>query len=253
MELIDAHGHLNDEKFDDVESAVERAEERGVIAHVCASCDLSSSQKAVDLANRFSIVYAAVGFRPENISSFDKNSLSEIEKLAKNDKVVAIGEIGLDYYYEKETKEEQKEIFADQIDLANKLNLPVVIHSREAMGDTLEILKKHSPKKESLMHCYGGSIESARELMKLGFSFSFGGLLTFKNATNVIEVVKQIPIERILLETDCPYMTPVPYRGQRNEPSYIVYTADMLAKIKGLTLEEVAKVTTQNARRLFGI
>ena len=253
MELIDAHGHLNDEKFDDVSAVVERAEERGVIAHVCASCDLSSSQKAVELAKRFSIVYAAVGFHPENISSFDKNSLSEIEKLAKNDKVVAIGEIGLDYYYEKETKEEQKEIFANQIDLANKLNLPVVIHSREAMGDTLEILKKHSPKKESLMHCYGGSIESARELMKLGFSFSFGGLLTFKNATNVVEVVKQIPIERILLETDCPYMTPVPYRGQRNEPSYIVYTADMLAKIKGLTLEEVAKVTTQNARRLFGI
>lgn len=253
MELIDAHGHLNDEKYDDVESAVERAEERGVIAHVCASCDLASSQKSVELANRFSIVYAAVGFHPENISSFDKNSLSEIEKLAKNYKVVAIGEIGLDYYYEKETKEEQKEIFANQIDLANKLNLPVVIHSREAMGDTLEILKKHSPKKESLMHCYGGSIESARELMKLGFSFSFGGLLTFKNATNVIEVVKQIPIERILLETDCPYMTPAPYRGQRNEPSYIVYTADMLAKIKGLTLEDVAKVTTQNARRLFGI
>lgn len=253
MELIDAHGHLNDEKYDDVESAVERAEERGVIAHVCASCDLSSSQKSVELAKRFSIVYAAVGFHPENICSFDKNSLSEIEKLTKNDKVVAIGEIGLDYYYEKETKEEQKEIFANQIDLANKLELPVVIHSREAMGDTLEILKKHSPQKESLMHCYGGSIESARELMKLGFSFSFGGLLTFKNATNVIEVVKQIPIERILLETDCPYMTPVPYRGQRNEPSYIVYTADMLAKIKGLTLEEVSQITTQNARRLFGI
>ena len=253
MELIDAHGHLNDEKFDDVSAVVDRAKERGVIAHVCASCNLSSSKKAVELAKQFDIVYAAVGFHPENVNEFDKNLISEIEKLAKNDKVVAIGEIGLDYYYERETKEEQKEIFANQIDLANKLNLPVVIHSREAMGDTLEILKKHSPKKESLMHCYGGSIESARELMKLGFSFSFGGLLTFKNATNVIEVVKQIPIERILLETDCPYMTPVPYRGQRNEPSYIVYTADMLAKIKGLTLEEVAKVTTQNARRLFGI
>ena len=253
MELIDAHGHLNDEKFDDVSAAVDRAKERGVIAHVCASCNLSSSQKAVELSKQFDIVYAAVGFHPENVNEFDKNSISEIEKLAKNKKVVAIGEIGLDYYYEKETKEKQKEIFAKQIAFANKLNLPVVIHTREAMGDTLEILKSYTPTKPSLMHCYGGSIESAKELMKLGFSFSFGGLLTFKNATNVVEVVRQIPIEKILLETDCPYMTPVPYRGQRNEPSYIVYTADMLAKIKDLSLEEVARITTENARRLFGI
>lgn len=253
MELIDAHGHLNDEKFDDVEEAVLRAKEKGVIAHVCASCNLSSSQKAVELSRQFDIVYATVGFHPENVKEFEKNSISELEKLSKSDKVVAIGEIGLDYYYEKETKEKQKDVFAKQIELANKLGLPIVIHSREAMGDTLEILKKHTPTKPSLMHCYGGSIESAKELMKLGFSFSFGGLITFKNAKNVVEVVRQIPLEKILLETDCPYMTPEPYRGKRNEPSYIVYTADMLARIKDLTLEEVAKITTENARRLFGI
>ena len=253
MELIDAHGHLNDEKYDDVAAVVARAKERGVVAHVCASCNLSSSQKAVELSKQFDIIYATVSFHPENVNEFDKNSISELENLANNDKIVAIGEIGLDYYYEKETKEKQKDVFVKQNELANKLGLPVVIHTRDAMGDTLEILRKRTPTKPSLMHCYGGSIESAKELMKLGFSFSFGGLLTFKNATNVVEVVRQIPIEKILLETDCPYMTPVPYRGQRNEPSYIVYTADMLARIKGLTLEEVAKITTENARRLFGI
>lgn len=253
MELIDSHGHLSDAKYDDVQALVARAKERGVIAHICASCNLSSSQKAVELSKQFDIVYAAVGFHPENALEYNKDSVADLEKLAQENKVVAIGEIGLDYYYEKETKEKQKEIFIEQIELANRLNLPVVIHTREAMGDTLEILKKHTPTKPSLMHCYGGSIESARELMKLGFSFSFGGLVTFKNAQNVVEVVKQLPIEKILLETDCPYMTPVPYRGQLNEPSYLIYTADMISKIKELSLEKVSEVTTQNARRLFGI
>ena len=253
MKLIDSHGHINDEKFDDVEDVIKRAEETGLEAMICASCNLSSSETAVNFANGHKIVYANVGFHPENVDEFDEKSFSEIEKLTKNEKVVAIGEIGLDYYWTKENKEKQKEVFVAQIELANKLGLPVVVHCRDAMGDMLEILEKHPLKKPSLMHCYGGSIESAKELMKLGFSFSFGGLVTFKNAKNVVEVVANLPIEKILLETDCPYMCPEPFRGQRNEPRNVIYVADALARIKNLPIEEVAAVTTENAKRLFGI
>lgn len=253
MKLIDSHGHINDEKFDDVEDVIKRAEETGLEAMICASCNLSSSQVATGFANKHKIVYANVGFHPENVDEFDQKSLSEIEKLAKNEKVVAIGEIGLDYYWTKENKEKQKEVFVAQIELANKLGLPVVVHCRDAMGDMLETLEKHPLKKPSLMHCYGGSLESAKELMKLGFSFSFGGLVTFKNAKNVVEVVQNLPIEKILLETDCPYMCPEPFRGQRNEPRNVIYVADAISRIKNLPIEEVASVTTENAKRLFGI
>lgn len=253
MRLIDAHGHINDEKFDDVIGVVARAKENGLEAIMCASCNLSSSQKAVKFASEYENVYANVGFHPENVDEMDENSLKEIEVLANNKKVVAIGEIGLDYYWRHDNKEKQKEVFVSQIELANKLNLPVVIHTRDAMGDTLEILRQHKLKRPSLMHCYGGSIESATELIKLGFSFSFGGLVTFKNAVNVVEVVKKLPIEHILLETDCPYMTPVPFRGEKNEPKNVVYVADTIARIKGLSIEEVAEITTENAKRMFNI
>ena len=253
MKLIDAHGHINDEKFDDVMEVVARAKETGLEAIMCASCNLSSSQKAAKFASEYENVYANVGFHPENVDEMDENSFKEIEALANNKKVVAIGEIGLDYYWRHDNKEKQKEVFVSQIELANKLNLPIVVHTRDAMGDTLEILKRHKPKMPSLMHCYGGSIESALELMKLGFSFSFGGLVTFKNAVNVVEVVKKLPIEHILLETDCPYMTPVPFRGERNEPKNVVYVADAIARIKGLSIEKVAEITTENAKRMFNI
>ena len=149
--------------------------------------------------------------------------------------------------------QKQKEFFIKQIEIANKLDLPIVVHSREAMGDTIEILQKHPPKRPSLMHCYNGSLESAKILMKLGFSFSVGGLVTFKNAKTVQEVVTNLPIENILLETDCPYMTPVPFRGQKNEPKNVVYTADAIAKLKNISIEEVASFTTENSKRLFGI
>lgn len=253
MKFIDSHGHISDEQYEDALEVIERAKEAGIVAHVCASCNLSSSQKAVELANKYDIVYANVGFHPENVNELTENSLDEIEKLAKMKKVVAIGEIGLDYHYGKETEVLQKEVFIKQIELANKLNLPIVVHTRDAMGDTIEILQKHPVKKPSLMHCYNGSIESAKILMDLGFSFSIGGLVTFKNAKNVVEVVKNLPLERILLETDCPYMTPEPFRGKRNEPKNVIYSADVIARIKQTTLEKVASVTTENAKRLFGI
>ena len=263
MELIDVHAHLMAKHFDDIEATVNRAKEAGLVKIITAGVDFSSSQEAVQVAEKYENVFACVGIHPENIEEFDENSLKNavesIKNLAKNEKVVAIGEIGLDYFYlQGKTEEEilnnkkiQKLAFIMQIELANELNLPIVVHSRDAMGDTLEILREHPIKQESLLHCYSGSIESARELMKLGFSFSFGGVVTFKNAKNAVNVVEELPLERILLETDCPYMSPEPFRGKRNEPKNVAYVADKIAWIKGISMEEVARVTTENAKRIF--
>ena len=251
--MVDVHAHLTDQKFDDVEQVVLNAEENGVGKIICSAYNLLSSQQAVDLSKRFNQVYANVGIHPENVEEWSEETIKNLENLSKNSKIVAIGEIGLDYYWRQDTKEKQKQIFVDQINLANKLNLPIVVHSREAMGDTIEILKNNRPNKESLLHCYSGSVESAKILMDLGFSFSFGGVVTFSNAKTAVEVVKSLPIEKILLETDCPYLTPVPFRGKRNEPKNVVYVADMIARIKNMTIEEVAEKTTENAKRLFGI
>ena len=253
MKMVDVHAHLTDQKFDDVEQVVLNAEENGVGKIICSAYNLLSSQQAVDLSKRFNQVYANVGIHPENVEEWSAETIKNLENLSKNSKIVAIGEIGLDYYWRQDTKEKQKQIFVDQINLANKLNLPIVVHSREAMGDTIEILKSNRPNKESLLHCYSGSVESAKILMDLGFSFSFGGVVTFSNAKTAVEVVKSLPIEKILLETDCPYLTPVPFRGKRNEPKNVVYVADMIARIKNMTIEEVAEKTTENAKRLFGI
>ena len=253
MKMVDVHAHLTDQKFDDVEQVVLNAEENGVGKIICSAYNLLSSQQAVDLSKRFNQVYANVGIHPENVEEWSAETIKNLENLSKNSKIVAIGEIGLDYYWRQDTKEKQKQIFVDQINLANKLNLPIVVHSREAMGDTIEILKNNRPNKESLLHCYSGSVESAKILIDLGFSFSFGGVVTFSNAKTAVEVVKSLPIEKILLETDCPYLTPVPFRGKRNEPKNVVYVADMIARIKNMTIEEVAEKTTENAKRLFGI
>ncbi len=259
MKLIDSHGHLTDETFEtDLNEVIERAKDVGLVAIVSAGYDIFSSQKAIKLASENSMIYATAGVHPENYADFN---LEEVENLIKNPKVVAVGEIGLDYHYFNglevkqinKIKDLQMSIFIKQIELANKYNLPIVVHSRDAMFDTIETLKKYKTKKESLLHCYNGSIESARILMDLGYSFSFGGVTTFSNAKNVVEVVKELPIENILLETDCPYLSPEPYRGKRNEPKNVVYVADKIAKIKGMKIEDVAEITTQNAKRLFGI
>ncbi len=256
------HGHLMDEQYnEDIEDVISRAVNGGVSAMICAGTDLVTSHQAVEMADRHENVYAVIGIHPENV--FDDSSLEDVlaqlKTLAKNKNVLGIGEIGLDYHYlqglsleeVEKLKDLQKRVFVAQIDLANSLNLPIVVHSRDAMGDTLEILKNHPLKCKFLLHCYGGSLESAKELMKLGAYFSFGGVVTFKNAKNVQEVVKNLPLERIMLETDCPYLSPEPYRGKRNEPKNVVYVADRIAKLKDLTLEEVAFATTQNARLFF--
>ena len=259
MELIDVHGHLTSEAYEnDLETVIANCDE-ALLAYISAGCDLSSSKDVVELASKHGKAYAVVGVHPENIENWNENSFENLKKLAKNEKVVGIGEIGLDYHYlqelspneVEENKRKQKMIFEKQIELANQLNLPIVVHSRDAMGDTIEILKNNPPKRNSLLHCYSGSLESAKILMSMGFSFSFGGVTTFKNAKNVQEVVKNLPLERVLLETDCPYLSPEPFRGKRNEPKNVVYVADAIARLKNITIDEVAKVTTNNAKSLF--
>lgn len=261
MKLIDVHAHLTDEKFDNVKQIVDNATETGVEKIICSACDISSSKASIEIARKFKNVFATVGIHPENIAEYDLRAMKDLKDIAQNDKVVAIGEIGLDYHYfdglcEKDIEDikcRQKEIFKEQLKLANELNLPVQIHSRDAMGDTIEILQSIPLKRESLLHCYSGSVESAKILLKMGFSFSFGGVVTFSNAKKTVEVVKELPLEKIMLETDCPYLSPVPFRGKRNEPRNVVYVADVIAKIKGKTLDEVAQITTQNAERIFKI
>ncbi len=258
MKLVDSHAHLNDEAYkEDLKEVIERVNEE-LAACICSSSDISSSQEAIRLAKENPKIFANVGVHPENVEDFDEEKVSA---LLRCDKVVAVGEIGLDYHYLKDLSPEeidaqklrQKEVFIRQINLANKFNLPIVVHSRDAMGDTIEILKKNPPKRASLLHCYSGSVESAKILMDMGFSFSFGGVTTFKNAKSVQEVVKSLPLERILLETDCPYLAPEPFRGTRNEPKNVKYVADKIATLKGLSIEEVAEATTKNAKRLFSI
>ncbi len=252
--FIDVHAHLDNVRFDeDLDMVVKNAKLSKVEKIITAGYDLKSSFKEVEIANRFENVFACVGVHPENVEGLEKNYLEKLETLLKNKKVVAIGEIGLDYHWRKDNQELQKKIFIEQIDLANKLDLPIVVHCRDAVGDTLQILKEHTPKRESLMHCYGGSVESAKEFIKLGFSFSFGGVVTFKNAKNVQEVVKNIPLEKILLETDCPYMSPEPFRGKVNEPKNIPIIAEKIADIKNIKIDEVEKNTTKNAEKMFKI
>ena len=246
--FIDVHAHLD--AFEDVEKVINDAKINGVEKIVTAGYNLASSKICVELAKKYPGVYSVIGLHPENIEDENADYLSELKVLAKNEKVVGIGEIGLDYHYGKD-KERQKKIFVEQIELANLLNLPIVIHSRDAMGDTMEILKKHKVKNGGLMHCYSGSIESARELKKLGFSFSFGGVCTFKNAKNVCAVIEDLSMDSIMLETDCPYLAPVPHRGERNEPKYIPLIAERITELKNMQIEEVARITTNNAKNIF--
>lgn len=246
--FIDVHAHLD--AFEDVEKVIDDAKINGVEKIITAGYNLASSKICVELAKKYPGVYAVIGLHPENIEDENADYLSELKVLAKNEKVVGIGEIGLDYHYGKD-KERQKKIFVEQIELANLLNLPIVIHSRDAMGDTMEILKKHKVKNGGLMHCYSGSVESARELKKLGFSFSFGGVCTFKNAKNVCAVIEDLSMDSIMLETDCPYLAPVPHRGERNEPKYIPLIAEKIAELKNMQIEEVARITTNNAKNIF--
>lgn len=247
--IFDSHAHYDDKKFDGIRGELLEALPRhGVCGVINCGCDTESSKKALEFAEKHPYFYAAVGVHPENIGG---GRVSEIEELSKHKKCVAIGEIGLDYYWVSDNKEEQKNLFEEQLILANKLNLPVIVHDRDAHADTLEILKKHRPK--GVVHSFSGSPEMAKEILKLGMYIGIGGVITFKNAKKLPEVVAELPENRFLLETDAPYLTPVPYRGEINHSAMIYYTAKKIAEIRNTSVESVLDSARKNTEKLFGI
>lgn len=254
--LIDTHAHLTDDRFsEDVEEVIQKAKDNTVEFIITSGADLLTSKKAVALAEKYDGVYASVGVHPQDVDKFNDEIENELEKLAKSKNVVAIGEIGLEYMDNSPNKDLQKEVFERQIKLANKLGLPIVIHTRNAIGDTMEILKKNKDLlvNGGTLHCFSESGEIAKEAIKLGLNISVGGVSTFTNAKKLQEAIKTVPIEKIILETDCPYLAPTPFRGQRNDPSFIPIIAQNLAKLKEMDVQDVARITTENARRLFKI
>ena len=255
MLLIDTHAHLDSSRFNkDRAEVIKNARDTGVSYIVNIGADLRSSRYSVKLAREYPFIFATVGIHPHDAIGLDANVLAELEKLAGEEKVVAIGEIGLDYYYDHSPRDIQRAAFIDQLVLAKKLNLPIVVHSREAEEDTMNILKEHyAGAGTGILHCFSGSLEMAREALEMGLYLAFGGVVTFKNAGGLLEVLKEIPLDRILLETDCPYLTPVPHRGKRNEPAYLPYVAEKIAEIKGVAIEELAEITTANAIRVYNL
>ena len=253
--MIDSHAHLQDEKLENLNKIVEDAKNAGVNKIICASSDIETSKMAVDIANQFDGVYATVGVHPHEAKYFCEESMEKLEGLAKNKKVVAIGEIGLDYHYMFSSKEEQICAFEKQIELANKLNLPIVVHSREASADTINILKQNLQKLKNgvCIHCFNMSLEILKEINKLGFYISVGGIVTFKNANNVLTIARECHLDKLMLETDCPYLAPEPHRYKLNKPEYVVYSAQKIADLRGITLEEVDRITTQNTLNFFKI
>ena len=249
--IFDTHAHYDDKAFDsDREELLEKLFSESVAYIVNQGTDLKLSKYSISLAERYENMYCAVGIHPENITESSIDDIEKIERLASHPKAVAIGEIGLDYYWDI-PKEPQKVIFEKQLILANKLNMPVNIHDREAHGDVLEYLRKYKPK--GILHSFSGSVEMARKIVKLGMYIGIGGVVTFKNARKSVEVVKDIPLERVVLETDCPYLSPVPFRGKRNNSGMIIYTAEKIAEIKNISVEEVLKETCENAKKVYNI
>ncbi|AEV70455.1 TatD family hydrolase [Acetivibrio clariflavus] len=253
--LFDTHAHYDDDKFaEDRYEVIEKAHESGVSYIINAATDVKSCEDSLAFAHRYEYVYAAVGIHPHEVGDADDNALDKIAQLAKDSKVVAIGEIGLDYYYDFAPRELQKHWFAQQINLAKELKLPVIVHDREAHQDSLEIIKQQKANEVGgVFHCYSGSLEMAKELLNNNFYISVGGSLTFKNAKKLVEVVRWIPLDKLLIETDCPYLTPEPHRGKRNDSSYVRFVAEKVAEIKQISFETVADVTLNNAKKLFNI
>ncbi|WP_409252460.1 TatD family hydrolase [Bacillus sp. SCS-153A] len=253
--LFDTHVHLNADQFsEDLEEVIDRARGEGVANMVVVGFDRPTINKAMELVESYDFLYAAIGWHPVDAVDMKDEDLKWIEELSSHPKVVAIGETGLDYHWDKSPKEVQQEVFRKQIRLAKKVKLPIVIHNREATQDIVDILQEEEAKEVGgIMHCFSGSPETARVCLEMNFLISLGGPVTFKNAKKPKEVAEEVPLEKLLIETDCPYLAPHPYRGKRNEPSYVKLVAEQIAELKGITFEEVAEKTTQNAKKLFGI
>lgn len=251
--FIDSHAHYNAEAFaedrDDILASLPAA---GVDAVVNIGDSLPASETCLRLSEQYPFLYAAVGVHPENAAEITEEGLRRLEKLTGHEKAVAIGEIGLDYYYDDVPRDIQRFAFRAQLKLAKKLQMPVVIHDRDAHGDCLEILKAEGIT-NGVMHCFSGSVEFMREIVRLGLYVALGGVVTYKNARHTVDVAKEVPLDKLLLETDCPYLSPVPHRGKRNSSLYLPHTAEKIAEIRGVDTETVATATAENTRRLFGI
>lgn len=252
-QLYDTHAHLDDEMFDaDREAVIEKIRNSGVAYLNNIAADMQSSRASIELAEKYDFIYATVGVHPSDTGSMTAADIDELRRLARHKKVVAIGEIGLDYHYEDTERETQKKWLREQLRLAREVGLPVVIHDRESKGECLEILKEEGIT-NGVVHCFSGSAETAEELLKMGFHISFTGVVTFKNAKRAIRALEVIPTERLFIETDCPYMAPEPFRGTRNDSSLVYRVAEKIAEVKGMSAEEVIRITTENAKRFFGI
>ncbi|MED4464730.1 TatD family hydrolase [Metabacillus fastidiosus] len=253
--LFDTHAHLNALQYEnDVEEVVQRALDEGVSEIVVVGFDRETIERAMELIEEYDFIYAAIGWHPVDAIDMTDKDLQWIRELSEHPKVVAIGEMGLDYYWNKSPKDIQKEVFRKQIALAKEVKLPIIIHNRDATADVVAILEEEGASEVGgIMHCFTGSLEVAKQCMDMNFYISFGGPVTFKNAKKPKEVVQEIPLDRLLIETDCPYLTPHPFRGKRNEPGYVKYVAEEIAKLRNLSYEEIAKKTSDNGKKIFGI
>jgi TatD DNase family protein len=253
--LFDTHAHYDDKRFEhDLPETISRAIDSGVEYILTASSDIASSVENISLTQKYDILYAAVGVHPHNAADINNSIISALADFASYPKVVAIGEIGLDYFYDNSPREAQKVWFAKQISIARNVKLPIIVHDREAHEDTLNILKSEDAREVGgVLHCYSGSVEMAKQILDMGIMISIAGPVTFRNAKKLFEVVKYVPDDMLLIETDSPYLTPEPYRGKRNESAYVKLVAEIIAEIKGRSLDYIAEITTSNAKRLFGI
>lgn len=252
--IIDTHAHYDDGQFDaDREELLGSMKEGGIGLIVNAGSTVASWDKIVELTEKYPFVYGAVGVHPDEVGELDEEKFLRMADLLDRDKIVAVGEIGLDYYWDKEKHDLQKEWFVRQLGLAREKEMPVIIHSREAAADTFDIMKQHAAGMKAVIHCYSYSPEMAREYVKMGYYIGVGGVVTFKNAKKLKQVVQEIPLESIVLETDCPYLAPVPYRGKRNCSLYLPYVAEQIAELKGTTVEEVIQQTEKNSRELYDL
>ena len=251
--LFDTHAHFDDPRFDaDRDELLKRLHDEGVENIMNIGASIETSKRSVEIAEKYDFVYSAVGVHPDETHGMTERDIDVLRTLAKRDKVKAIGEIGLDYHYDDADADEQKKWFRRQIELARELDMPIVIHDRDSKGECISILKEMDVHR-AVMHCFSGSAETAQELVKMGFMISFTGVLTFKNARRAIEACRAVPIERLMIETDCPYMAPEPHRGERNHSGYVQFVAEKMAEIKGMTYDELSRVTAGNGKRFFGI
>lgn len=252
--FIDTHTHIDMIKDISIDEIIDKATQAGVKKIIIPSADEKSFDGILEICTKFENVFCMLGVFPEEVKTWTDKTEEKIKNLVKNNnKVVGIGEVGLDYYWDTSFCEQQKEIFIKQIKLANELNLPIDVHDREAHKDTFDIIKEYNKGSNVVLHCFSGSVEFAKECIKQGWYISLGGVVTFKNAKKMKEVATQIPLEHLMLETDAPYLAPVPFRGKTNEPCYIPYIAQEIANLKGCTIEEVAEITTKNAEKVFRI